>query len=437
LIAAAGLLAAWSGSGLTGSDSLVLNLTPERAHAAFPGQNGKIAFHSERIAGNYEIYTVNPDGTSLVNLTNNNTQFEFFPAWSADGTKVAFMRNTAFEQIHTMNADGKLQTRISFGSTHHEFPAWSPDGTKIAFVSISGDGDIHVMNADGTGEVALTVNAISETQPAWSPDGTKIAFERAGEIFVMNADGTNQTNITNLAGIDRGPDWSPDGTKIAFATFRTGNQEIFTMNADGTNPVNISNHPNGDTAPAWSPDGTKMVFVSDRTGAQSDVFTMNADGSNPVNISNHPADDNFPDWQPVPRVSIKNVGQYALPKTCFEVRNTSQVPHFTVCDNDFAGAPEIDPACSPDFSCNDDDPAPGSVRVSVLQGQYTIVETTVAPNHVADASKEACDTSIACNLAFINTPNNAPWFPWDLNGDGAVAGTDFFAVLAHFGQTKP
>jgi TolB protein len=428
------ILAAFAGA-QTQPEGVVLDFAGGQAQAAFPGENGRIAFHSDR-TGNYEVYKMNADGTSVQNLTQNN-DLELFPAFSADGSKIAFTRHTGFEQNHTMNADGKLQTRISYGSVHHEFPSWSPDGTKIVFVSISGDSDIHVMNADGTGEVALTVNAIAETEPVWSPDGTKIAFERSGEIFVMNADGTNQTNITNLAGIDRGPDWSPDGTKIAFATFRTGNQEIFTMNADGSNPVNISNHANGDTAPAWSPDGTRIAFVSDRVGNQSEIFTMNADGTAQTNISNNPNDDNFPDWQPLSPVSIRNVGQYALPKSCFQVRNTSQVPFFSVCDNDFQGPPEIDPTCLPDGSCNDEDPAPGSIQVTVTPGDYRVVETAFPANHTPDASKKPCDTNAGCLLTFVNSPNNDPWLPWDVNGNGAVAAPDIFQVVTHFGETKP
>ena len=83
-------------------------------------------------------------------------------------------------------------------------PAWSPDGTKIAYVSTGRTGyEIFVMNADGSNPVQLTNNGDDE-QPAWSPDGTKIAFwsdryvadfgQHDREIYTMNAtDGSNQT----------------------------------------------------------------------------------------------------------------------------------------------------------------------------------------------------------------------------------------------------
>ncbi len=58
------------------------------SRAAFPGLNGKIAFETGR-DGNSEIYSMNPDGSGQTNLTNNST-VDVNPAWSPDGTKIAF-----------------------------------------------------------------------------------------------------------------------------------------------------------------------------------------------------------------------------------------------------------------------------------------------------------------------------------------------------------
>src|SRR5205823_6375984 len=81
-------------------------------NAAFPGQDGKIAFYRSD-DGRVEIFTVNPDGTGLAMLTStlaNNT----FPAWSADGTKIVFTSDRdGNEEIYSMNADGTGQTRLT------------------------------------------------------------------------------------------------------------------------------------------------------------------------------------------------------------------------------------------------------------------------------------------------------------------------------------
>jgi TolB protein len=69
-----------------------------------------------------------------------------------------------------MNADGTEVRRLTKDPALDDFPAWSPDGTTIAFVS-NGDGnfEIYSMNADGTGVRRLTNDPPMDIHPAWSP----------------------------------------------------------------------------------------------------------------------------------------------------------------------------------------------------------------------------------------------------------------------------
>ena len=48
----------------------VVALPSQAAFATFPGENGKIVFFSNR-DGNEEIYTMNPDGSGQMRLTEN------------------------------------------------------------------------------------------------------------------------------------------------------------------------------------------------------------------------------------------------------------------------------------------------------------------------------------------------------------------------------
>ena len=94
----------------------------------------------------------------------------------------------------------------------HYHPAWSPDGTRIAFDSNrEGTFEIYVMNANGTNPRRLTRDGGG--QPSWSPDGTRMAFiggpAKEADIYVMNADGSNAVNLSNHPARDVAPAWSP------------------------------------------------------------------------------------------------------------------------------------------------------------------------------------------------------------------------------------
>lgn len=77
---------------------------------------------------------------------------------------------TEVASIYVMNADGSAQTRLA-GSSGTEFePAWSPDGTRIAFrTGRDGNSEIYVMNADGSAPTRLTTDPATDFAPSWRP----------------------------------------------------------------------------------------------------------------------------------------------------------------------------------------------------------------------------------------------------------------------------
>ncbi len=279
-------------------------LSAPSAFAAFPGENGKIAFTSTR-DGFGQIYVMNADGTNQVRLTTPLAARD--PAWSSDGQKIAYNTGTG-GTMAVMNADGTGQVTLAPGG---QDPAWSPDGLKLAFTSFrDADGEIYVMDADGTNLTRLTNSPLQDLEPAWSPDGQKIAFTSkrdggAPEIYVMNADGSGQLRLTNVDDSNEEPTWSPDGQKIAFTRprFGVGDPEVFVMNADGSNQTSLTaNSPDDDNTPAWSPDGQKIAFASGRDQEDREIYLMNPDGSGQTAVTNNAngANDFAPDWQPAP-----------------------------------------------------------------------------------------------------------------------------------------
>lgn len=279
-------------------------------HAAFPGANGRIAFESDRQTPLPGIYTVRPDGTGLRYLPAG--RFGRQPAWSPDGRRIAFVRNSleaGNNQLHIMDADGTNLTWVPNTGIMRD-PAWAPDGRHLVFSDFD-DHRIYSIRTDGTERTELA-RGRDEMDPAWSPDGTQIAFisNRLTDdvwsgfqlVYKMNADGTNQTRLTTFALFEEHPNWSPDGKRIAFHSSRPPFGGILGIDPDGGNLQVIAS---GQRAinwwPAWSPDGEKIVFTKNENDEHAySIWTMNADGSGQVPLTRFGHFDLEPDWQPVP-----------------------------------------------------------------------------------------------------------------------------------------
>jgi Tol biopolymer transport system component len=230
-----------------------------------------------------------------------------------------------------MNANGTGERPLTSGKSpwnHFAWhPAWSPDGSKIAFASDRDypNSQIYSMNAaDGSGVTRLTYNTNVNDYPAWSPDGSKIAFDSNSylnhyEICYMNADGTDQHQISNNISTNWMPAWSPDGSKILFLSDRFMNARIFVMNADGSDQTDLSGSKQlvHDERPSWSPDGSKILFA--RSGvlkAQDDICVMNPDGSDATCLTLSAPDNLDPDWQPI--TSTLTSGTYTATVTVLQ-----------------------------------------------------------------------------------------------------------------------
>lgn len=240
-------------------------------------------------------------------------------AASPDGLRIAFTCSGDGPGICVASRDGANVVRLTPDANNEDQPAWSPDGTRIAFRRWSPGGppgpvnppSIWVMNADGTGQVQLTeaqygtapVGATSQNGPTWSPrqpDGShRIAYSQqslvdgylVGHIRSMRADGTDVRQLTASGGqLDEAPTWSPDGQAIVFV--RTGGAaggDLWRVPADGSDerPLLATELAGAQHAPVWSPDGRLIAFTSKHEpgtdgGYQEQIYTVRADGSHPV-----------------------------------------------------------------------------------------------------------------------------------------------------------
>jgi Tol biopolymer transport system component len=190
------------------------------------------------------------------------------PAWSPDGTMIAFVR-TYGEGVDSLCEIGPNGTgfRVVIRNLRGAEIAWSPDGSTFAFYSEQ-DGAIHLIGADGTGERVLTHRAegVNDDSPAWSPDGRWIAFS-SRQIWEIHPDGTGLRKVTHTPGLKASPAWSPDGAKIYYTWFRDAggrrHASVWEQALSGGTPRLVSPEDGRDWEdPAPTPDGDAILMVA-------------------------------------------------------------------------------------------------------------------------------------------------------------------------------
>lgn len=304
--------------------------SPVLTATAFPFlDTGFIVFFSDQgIRYNREAHILSADGSEPIRWLSHLEKFGDLTL-SPDGVRLAFVADwDGDNEIYVMYEDGSDLTQLTYNSSNDAGPAWSPDGTKIAFYSQRDhvpdhEGppqEIYVMNADGSNQKRITNNTTSDYCPAWAPDGKRIAFSSfyysydTVRIEIINEDGSGQTTFIDTPLDDFCPVWSPDGNQILFqsqgiSTTSNVNADIMVGNSDGSDLVSLTNNEGINENPSWSPDGNWIIFVSNRVGNR-DIFIMNTRGSEQANLTNSPLSDEFnPVWILSSKVNEEGITQ--------------------------------------------------------------------------------------------------------------------------------
>ncbi|MFC1561888.1 DUF5050 domain-containing protein [candidate division KSB1 bacterium] len=305
LITALSLLSCVSNPFGSGAETLI-PIEPSSMRLAYSGidENGT------------EIYATDAFGVVRQRLTDDLNE-NIMPAWSPDGTKIAY---AADNTICVMNTDGsdkrdlvemKLDEKIKWstdgqwvsfftdvdpsyltslnlilvrsdgsdvripvqGLSFHDTFDWSPVGNEIVFSRyINSSFDINIITVDGSERTII--QGVSSPDFSLSPDGNTILFDQGKNLYTIDVIDSTVNQLTFDETRKMNPSWSPDGSRILYYTYQSG---IYTMNADGTNNRLIS----GQTIISelsWSPDGLSVSYLAWQWNNE-ELFVINADGS--------------------------------------------------------------------------------------------------------------------------------------------------------------
>ena len=302
-----------------------------------PGENGRIVLTSEQNLGfqKAELFLLpvpgsTGGGTLSPPITASPTLRHRHPTWSPDRTMIAYARGPSAgpfdiwvqDLTQPLSATNPKDLTPNAPTSSEDRPAWSPDGTHIAFEKDQGtpaSRDIFIASAaNGSGQTNITsTGAAIEGAPAWDPSGSTIYYEKGNaQIGTANVDivkrsisypngvptpGGETLAVADSGGPEIQPAISPDGQKICYGTGYPGattpDIRVALLNPPSSGTEVSKTVPSYDCT--WSPDNTLVAYTA-RAGSAGDLVMVAADGTSVFEIPLATGTDiqTNPDWAP-------------------------------------------------------------------------------------------------------------------------------------------
>jgi len=296
----------------TSTDTPMAQASPTLQATPLGGGSNLLAFASDR-SGTFQIYTINLDGSNLVQVTNE-TDGACQPSWSPDGRRLVFTSPCRAEQVarddykgsalFIINVDRTGLTPLPYIVGGDFDPAWSPDGMQIAFSSYRKGAipNLYILNLSDMSVIRVSRPSSNDRNPTWSPDGTRIAFENHNNGIIMLVDPVENANPRPISKTDSTPDthptWSPDAGVIYYtqgiSTTWLAARQVDVAQAEEIRITNPENYSAANAA--ISQDGTWLVFEK-RTSKITNLFLITRNGSNLTQITDGSWHDIQPAWQ--------------------------------------------------------------------------------------------------------------------------------------------
>src|ERR1035437_7508623 len=266
----------------------------------------KIYFVSAR-SGSKEIWAMDYDGQNQHAITHLGA-ISLSPRISPDNSRLAFasLGSQGWSiRLYSLELGRPVSFPAGTVGGSNQSPAWSADGTKIAFSSSrSGSPSIWVSDASGANVHKVTSLQGPNVAPVWNPrSNAQIAFVggRTSEpqIYTMGLDGSNMQRITD-SGYAVSPSWHSNGGLLAFSWNRKygpgvpGGQDLYVFELASMHWLQVTHESGSNDFPSWAPDGRHIVFQR-TVGRHPQIWMMLADGTHQQQLT-RAGDNSMPNW---------------------------------------------------------------------------------------------------------------------------------------------
>jgi Tol biopolymer transport system component/DNA-binding winged helix-turn-helix (wHTH) protein len=242
-----------------------------------------------------DLFLVPTTGSEPKRLTFDNRPV-FGASWTPDGHDIVFSSwRRGLMSLWRISASGGTPQPLAGIGVNASSPSISPKGNQLAYMQQLYNESIWridlIADKHGHRPPGLVISGKGMTaRPDFSPDGKKIAFEsdRSGysEIWICDSEGSNCAQATSMHGWAANARWSPDGRYIAFEFHPHEHSEVGVVEVAGGLPRLIPTFPGADNGgPSWSRDGHWIYFFSNRGGGDYQLWKVPANGGSPVRVT--------------------------------------------------------------------------------------------------------------------------------------------------------
>ncbi len=252
-------------------------------------------------AARYQLQVADSDGYAP-NTILRSPQPLMSPAWSPDGTRLAYV---SFEnrrpEIFIQDVLSGQRRSVSHSKGINGAPAWSPNGRQLAVtLSQKGNPDIYILDV-ATGQTRqLTRSFAIDTEPAWTPDGKTIAFtsDRGGkpQIYQIAVNGGRPQRVTFEGEYNARPEFSPDGKQLVFVNGQQNKYRIAIMELEH-NILRILTDGTLDESPSFAPNGSMLLYAT-RAADRGLLAAVSVDGRVRQRLVPQAGDVREPAWSP-------------------------------------------------------------------------------------------------------------------------------------------